>query len=196
MKKASATDRRRFLRDLEQLAAEVAAPLGESERSAPRTHDATRGDLTWRLRVEPEEPMFPSMLRLTWGVRVPGVLERMFPPGSREAKHWRASWYEDALWAEDVQQLRTGRDRIYKYRVGNKPGPLAALNPLGPDLTAPMPEMTTFLTGLVEEVLPPLMRSITSKSELADWMQANPQLCNRRHSPEALAEAVSILRQG
>lgn len=196
MEKAPLSERRRFLSDLERLAAAVAAPLGLMERPAARTRDAGRGDLVWRLRVEPEEPAFPSMLRLTWGVRVPGVLERMWPPGSREARSWPSSWYEDALWMEDVQQLRTGRDRIYRYRVSSPAGRLSRLNPFAPDYIGPVPEVTAFLVDLVDEVLPPLMRSITSKHDLAAWMLVNPHLCNRRHSSQALAEQVSMLRGG
>jgi len=186
-------DRRRFLRDLDRLAAAVVQPMGDTTRTAPRTHDATRGELTWRVRVEPEDPTFPAMFRLTWGVRVPGLLERRWPPGSADAKALRPD-YAGTLFSEDVEQIRSGRSRVYKYRVGNKPGLLGRLNPLAPDQVMHLSEMTTYLTTLVEETLTPQMTTVRTRSDLADWMERNQTLCGYARLDTWLRDVTLILR--
>ena len=195
MAKESEADRRRFLRDLESLADAVAQPLGTATKPAPRARHVQQDELTWQVRVEPEGPEWPRLFRLTWGVRVPGILERIWPPGSREAKRVRID-YDETLLGSDVEQLRSGNPRIYKYRLGPRPSMLGRLNPLKPDLTLPLPEMSAALAALVAETVAALMPRLRTREDLADWLDENGTVAGFPHSPPLRARVVEALRAG
>lgn len=190
---APRTDRMSFLRDLEAIAAAVAAPLGDARKSGPRVFQAARGDLTWRVAVEAEKAQYPGSFRLLWGVAVPGIWEQVRSP--QEYPRLSERQYRSTLWQDDVEALATRRPRIYVYRIGARPGRIARLNPFSPRLTLPREEMAMRLRALVEKTVVPLADSVTTRDQLANWLEAKHQESLGTYSAELAAAVAAALRQ-
>ncbi len=190
---APGTDRMDFLRDLDGIAAAVAAPLGDARKSGPRVFQAARGDLTWRVAVEAEKAQYPGSFRLLWGVAVPGIWEKVRSP--QEYPRLSERQYRSPLCQDDVEALATRRPRIYVYRLGARPGRVARLNPFSPRLSLPRDEMAMQLRALVEKTVVPLTDSVTTKDQLADWLEANHRECLGTYSTELAAAVAAALRQ-